>query len=289
MRLPRAYSLPKQSIFHLIWKTINGEFLLNSDEVKSAFLDRLFKFFSRSGGNVLVYAFVLMSNHFHEAAELSNDCSFLSRWIRSAHSSFALWLNRRLGRCGPIGLGRPKTLVAQNQESLKRIMFYFDWNPVRAGMCRHPSDYYFSSYRYYAYGEINEWTKHLTRPEWYIKLGNTDKKRQMAYVRLCDEYYYKDQLPSEAEADQGHMIGVPKLVAQRNSLMRTLARFISKHILSRPELDRYVGAALSPGLWSSVAELCPEASRLLETLGRIESQRSEGLTKRSVTETVLAA
>lgn len=42
-----------------------------------------------------------------------------------------------LKRRGPVGQDRPKTVVAEDAEALKRIMFYHDWNPVEAGMVNH--------------------------------------------------------------------------------------------------------------------------------------------------------
>jgi len=126
----------------------------------------------------------------------------MSDWTRSAHSSFCRWLNIRMHRRGPVAQDRPTTIEVQDQEALKRVMFYGDWNPVRAGICKHPGDYEYSSYRYYGYGEVNEWTAHLTPPQWYIDLADTPEERQALYRKLCDEYYYEDKLPSRTEADK---------------------------------------------------------------------------------------
>lgn len=270
MRLPRAYTLPRESIFHLMWRAINGEFFLDSDEGKEAYLDRLFKFFGVTAGNVMLYAFVVLSNHAHQAAELQEDSTPLSNWLRSAHSSIGLWINHRLHRRGPVAQDRPKTVVAQNQEQLKRIMFYLDWNPVRAGMCQHPSEYRFSSYRYYAFGEVNRWTKHLSRPRWYQELASTDEERQLAYRQKCDEYYYGGRVPSEAEADQGHMLGDPESVKQRNTLMRTVARFLTKRLLLRAELDSYTAAALAPSTWVTDSEGSQVTAAILAKLRSLE-------------------
>lgn len=270
MRLPRAYTLPRQSIFHLMWRAINGEYFLDTDECKAAFLNHLFRFFNRAGGAVLIYAFVVMSNHFHEAAELLDDSRPLSNWLRSAHSSIGLWINKMLQRCGPVAQDRPKTVIAQNQEQLKRIMFYLDWNPVRAGLCQHPSEYRYSSYRYYAFGEVNEWTKHLSRPRWYEELGSTDDERQRAYRQECDRYYYGGMVPTEAEADQGHMVGEAECVRQRNRLMRTVSRFLTKRMLLRSELDGYTAVALAPAAWAAGSDGTMETKAVLIQLEALE-------------------
>lgn len=246
MRLPRPYVLPVQSLFHFMWRAINGEFFLSSDEVKRAFLDSLFRFLGRSGGEVLVYAFVVMSNHFHGAGELLGDSRPFSCWMRSANSSFAQWLNRKLNRRGPVAQDRPKTVVAEDQQQLKRLMFYIDWNPVRAGMCDHPSEYPFSSYRFYAYGEVNAWTQHLTQPPWYRELGDDDHTRQRRYREECDRYHDGGLIPSEREADTTFLIGEPGSASRRHSLMRAIVRVLNSGAMGRAELDPIVAEALAP-------------------------------------------
>lgn len=247
MRLPRKYALPEGSIFHLIWRAINGEFFLSSDDVKREFLDRVFRFFNRTQGNVVVFAFAVLSNHFHQAGELLLDSGYLSNWARSAHASFALWLNRRLNRKGPVAQDRFKSLLAQDQAALRRLMFYIDWNPVRAGLCGHPSEYRFSSYRYYAYGEVNDWTRHLTPPPWYIELGETARQRQQEYRRLCDEYYYGEDFVTDSfrrSLETGPAIGGDSFVKWREWLLKAICKVIRRKSMPKDELDSVVRLSL---------------------------------------------
>ncbi len=251
MRFSRFICLPAQAMFHMIWKAINGEFFLATEEPKRQFLDRLFKFFFRANGSVLVYAFVVMSNHVHTAAELLGDHDPLSCWLRSSFSSFGLWLNRRLGRYGPVAKDRFKTLVVQDQDSLMRLMFYLDWNPVKAGLCRHPSEWKYSSYRYYAYGEVNKWTEHLTPPKWYIALGKTECDRQRKYRILCDKYYNDQNSLSETTADNTYLIGDPETSKRRSALMQFVAGLIRKNPSARRSLATTTLGFLSPRAWES--------------------------------------
>ena len=147
-----------------MWRCINGEYMLKDDEVKRRYLDSRVGFLVRARGQVLVHSFCIMDTHGHESASLVSDSRHMSNWTRSSHSSFCRWLNNRLHRRGPVLMDRPNTVLIQDQEHLKRVMFYGDWNPVRAGICKHPKDYKFSSYRYYAYGEESRWTASLTPP-----------------------------------------------------------------------------------------------------------------------------
>jgi putative transposase len=259
MRTPRKYTLPAFCLFHFIWRAINGEFFLADDFVKEVFLDRFFKFFKVAKGKVEVHSFVVMSNHFHMAGKLVGGHQPMSDWARSAHSSFALWLNRKLGRRGPVAQDRPKTLVAEDQGALKRKMFYHDWNPVRAGMCQHPSEYPFSSYRFYAFGEVNKWTGQLTPPQWYLALGDLPEQRQVGYREACDLYNAERMLPDddfEQRADTGHATGSLAFETTRNTVMRRLANWLCRKTVPRKQIDGYFELALlSP---HTVLPFCPD-------------------------------
>jgi putative transposase len=245
-----------------MWRAINGEFFLAEDSVKEVFLDRFFKFFKVAKGKVEVYSFVVMSNHFHLAGKLNGGHQPMSNWARSAHSSFAVWLNRKLRRRGPVAQDRPKTIVAEDQESLKRTMFYHDWNPVRAGMCQHPSEYPFSSYRFYAFGEVNKWTRQLTPPQWYLELADQPEQRQLRYREDCDLYNAERMLPDddfEARADSGHATGSAPFETARNTVLRRLANWLCRKTVPRKEIDGYFELALlSP---QTVLPFCPDKGR----------------------------
>ena len=168
------------------------------------------------------------------AAELEEDYTYMSFWARSFLSSFAQKLNKVLKRRGPVGQGRPKTVVVEDQEGLMRLMFYHDWNPVAAGMCKHPSEYYHSSYNFYAFGKTNKWTEHITPPQWYIDLGDTPDERQTLYRLLCDKYWEERKKrqqteedlqaleAEEANIDDGCGIGSEKFVDNRTRVMRSV-------------------------------------------------------------------
>ena len=117
MHIARPLLLPEKSAFHYMWRCINGEFFMETEPMKAMFLNSFFKFMKRARGQVLLYSFCVMSNHFHMAAELLKDSTYMSWWARSGKSSFAQKLNKILGRRGPVGQDRPKTVVVEDKES----------------------------------------------------------------------------------------------------------------------------------------------------------------------------
>jgi len=261
-RIARTYCLPPGAIFHSMWRALNGAFFLRWNWVKTLYLTCLAVFLKRAKGNVAWHSFCIMDNHGHKAATLREGSEWYSKWMRSAHSSFGLLFNQRRKRRGPVAEGRPKTVVIEDQEGLKRTMFYGDYNPVAADIVKHPKDYKWSSYRFYAYGETSPWTKHLTRPQWYEELGDTDEVRQRRYRELAAEYWRKKLLPKEALIDEGFAYGTSEYVRKSSRFMAAVARHVRKRTFKRRDLAHLVGRVFE-GLASEVnswAEPCASGS-----------------------------
>ncbi|MBN2845002.1 MAG: hypothetical protein JXQ25_03325, partial [Deltaproteobacteria bacterium] len=125
------------------------------------------------------HSFCFMGTHPHETGRLhfeqGRESCFkaLGNWMRNAHSRFGQGYNRRHHRQGKVAYDRPKTNEIDADGGLLDVMFYSDANPVKAGMVSHPSQYRYSSYRYYAYGEKNRLTHALTPPPEYLALGDS--------------------------------------------------------------------------------------------------------------------
>ena len=49
-------------------------------------------------------------------------------------------------------MDRFKSLRIENKKYLLNALKYMDLNPVRAGLCKQPQDYKWSSFRHYAFG-----------------------------------------------------------------------------------------------------------------------------------------
>jgi putative transposase len=194
MRVPRKILISENSgIVHEYWRCHNKDFLLNSDSVKSLYLrstktgltDR------KSDGQIQLHAFCIMDNHSHQVLQYSGGVDLLSRFMRVSHSEFGRRLNRLFNRSGAVGNARPGTSVIQETaESQMRAHMYVEANPIRAGKrtLENLKYYSYSSYRFYAYGIIDEFTQMLTPPEWYLQLGSTPEERQEQYRILFAAY-----------------------------------------------------------------------------------------------------
>ncbi len=141
----------------LDWKA-----LLQEDRHKDVITDSLT--FLVNQQRILVYAFVIMSNHFHLIWQMTGDHKredvqrdFLKytgqqilKSLRNENSAFLQELvvdakDRKRQVWERNSLGIPLWSVSVFQEKLE----YIHYNSVKAGLCRYPEDYKYSSARFY--------------------------------------------------------------------------------------------------------------------------------------------
>jgi len=247
MELARAVTLPDYSVFHYVWRTVNGKGFMRRALGKVMFLNSFFAFYFRAWDQVAVYAFCVMSNHYHMVAELMNEARHMSRWAHSSHTSFAQKINKVFKRRGPVGMSRFKSVIAENTEALMHMMFYNDWNPVVANIVRSPAQYRYSSYRFYAFGEKNEWTKHLTIPHWYTDLADNDAERREIYQELSFAWWelYGDKLKTRKRLAEGGYAGSDRYMQIRENFLRAAANHARRGKWTRMDVNYLAAISLS--------------------------------------------
>ena len=244
MRIPRQLTLSITGYFHKMWRGHNREYIFQTADTKLRYLHDLCKTKQKStDGSVKWYSFCIMGNHTHEVGRLlpdekesfSSNIVRFGNWMRNAHSRFGAWYNRVNNRQGKVAYDRPKTQEIEDQHGLMREMFYADCNPVRAKMVKHPTHYKkFSTCRFYSYGEVDEITKHIDLPQWYLELGDTPEKRQKKYRQLLDAYMRECELIDDIPIlSKGSFIGRTLWVNKRN---RELLRL--KKSLEPPDVKK---------------------------------------------------
>ena len=100
---------------------------------------------------IQLFHYVFMNTHFHFVLQATAQQS-LSHHLAYIKWHYTLWMRKKYGWKGPLWRERYKSLPIENEAYLTACGMYVEFNPVRAGLCRAPTDYPYSSARHYHLG-----------------------------------------------------------------------------------------------------------------------------------------
>jgi hypothetical protein len=118
-----------QVLHHVISRFVDRDWYIESDFERNRYLYLLGRALEASDWRCLAYC--LMSNHIH-LAMIGGELD-LQSWAKKVNSPFALWLNDRRGRLGPVFADRPATFLVPRQREAE-VVAYIHNNPVRANV-----------------------------------------------------------------------------------------------------------------------------------------------------------
>ncbi len=143
--------------------TIYGwNYLLNDDKHKDIIIDSLQ--FLVNNKRIEVNAFVIMNNHIHIIMQplngftsSANQASFMKytagqlkrSLIKNNNDSLETYKVNKCDRDYQIWKREPLSIDLINETIFIQKLEYMHYNPVRAGLCKLPEDYYYSSARFY--------------------------------------------------------------------------------------------------------------------------------------------
>jgi putative transposase len=127
---------------------------------------------ARDSAGLDIWAWCLMPNHVHFVAVPQHSDS-LAALFKEAHRRYSRYVNQREGWTGHLWQERFRSCVMDEPHLLCAVR-YVELNPVRAGLCRHPEDWPWSSVRAHLDGvsdglvcvepmrkRISDWTSYL--------------------------------------------------------------------------------------------------------------------------------
>ena len=117
--------------------------------------------------NVVLYAYVLMGNHFHLLVRTPR--ANLSRFMQRLLSSYALYSRYRHRRPGHLFQGRFKAKLVEDETYLLAVSRYIHLNPVKIAACRRCS--------------AGERLAHLENYAWSSYSGHVSKSKAQEFVR----------------------------------------------------------------------------------------------------------
>lgn len=223
-RLPRL-TIPGYP-HHVIQRGNNRQAIFVDDADRELLLGLLAEHAKKQ--DVVLHAYVLMSNHFHLLAT-PETADGIPQMMQAVGRRYVRHFNLKHGRTGTLWEGRYKSTLIQAERHLLACMVYMDLNPVRAGMVAEPGDHAWSSHLHYLGRKVD---RLITPHPMYWELGNTPFGREEAYGSLVRSGVSPEQQRALTSATlRGWALGDPDYVAD---LQRQTERRVTQGKAGRP-------------------------------------------------------
>jgi REP element-mobilizing transposase RayT len=175
--------------YHVCSKGNDGRAIFADDPDRGLFLTILRRVAKRRGWTV--YAYCLMTNHYHLLLQLSEGG--LSRGMCELNGGYALTSNERHLRSNHVFGRRYWSDLIDHDSHLLAACRYIVLNPVRAGLCPDAESWAWSSYQ--ACAGIQLAPAFLAAGELLRLFGPTPQAAQDAYRRYVSEGHGRRQPP----------------------------------------------------------------------------------------------
>ena len=129
--------------YHVTQSGNGGDDLFLDDDDRAYFLSFLGRVAVRDGWRCFSYC--VLSQHFHVVMQIG--ATRLGHSMRWLSGTYARSFNGRHRRSGHVFGSRYRATYIRDEKHLVEACRYVDLNPVRAGICAHPADWQWSSFR----------------------------------------------------------------------------------------------------------------------------------------------
>jgi putative transposase len=162
-------------VLHITARGVDGFAFARDENDRNEFACELAGVVHRHGLHVL--ACCLMPNHYHLLLALDAP---VGPAMASLNSRFARRFNLRHERSGPVFGQRYHAARVERDQHLAESVRYIVLNPVRAGLCRGPANWRWSSYRASAGVERSPFA---LADDWLVETFGANRNRFRAFVR----------------------------------------------------------------------------------------------------------
>jgi len=180
--------------FHILDRGNNRQIVFREDEDFVYFLKLLKRY--KKELKFKLYHLCLMSNHIHFLIEPTVEGS-LPKIMMRLTLAYSSYFNKKYGGVGHVWQGRYKSSLIDKEDYFIWCGLYIELNPVRAKLVTQPEDWRWSSYNFYAFGEIDPLIENLIDVDpYYLQLGSSPGERQKRYRQniegVMEERFLKD-------------------------------------------------------------------------------------------------
>jgi len=180
--MPRPLRITVPNLpFHVLDRGNNRQIIFHNDEDFVYFLKLLKRY--KKELKFRLYHFCLMPNHIHFVIEPTIDGS-LPKIMMRLTLAYSIYFNKKYRGVGHVWQGRYKSSLLDKEEYFIWCGLYVELNPVRAGLVARPENWRWSSYRFYAFGELDPLMEGLIDVDpYYLQLGINSSERQQRYQK----------------------------------------------------------------------------------------------------------
>jgi len=178
--MPRPLRITVPNLpFHILNRGNNRQIVFREGEDFVYFIKLLKRY--KKELKFKLYHFCLMPNHIHFLIEPTIEGS-LSKIMLRLTLAYTWYFNKKYNAVGHAWQGRYKSSLIDKEEYFLWCGLYVELNPVRAKLVARPEDWQWSSYRFYALGEIDPLIEGLIDVDpYFLELENNSKERQKKY------------------------------------------------------------------------------------------------------------
>ena len=142
-RQPRKIS--DSGMYHVVMRGINRQTIFEDEEDCEKFLFLLSWYKEKC--KYRIHAWCLMGNHIHLLIEIVGDP--IDVVFKKIGVSYAAYFNQKYQRVGHLFQDRFGSEAVEDDSYYLSALRYIHMNPVKAGLCKKPEDYEYSSYKEY--------------------------------------------------------------------------------------------------------------------------------------------
>jgi len=193
------------SCYHITHRCEDKNFYFKFKKYRDKY--RHFLFEGQKRYKVDILNFVVTSNHVHILV-VAGIGSNISKCIQFAHSRIAQVYNQEKGFESSFWNGRFHATRIEDGNHLSRCLFYIDFNMVRAGVVKHPSEWEHGGYHEIIHDKARYRIVNVERLMRCLKMANASvEDLRNWYSRTLTDMLQKEQLKREAFWSEAFAVG----------------------------------------------------------------------------------
>lgn len=177
------------AVYHIVQRGHNKDRLFKSPKDYKTLKEIIRRYKERFTFDI--YHYCLMSNHIHVLLKVTNG-EELPRILQGITQSYSFYYRKTYNYSGYVYQNRYKSFLIKEDSYLLECGRYVERNPLRAGLVKELSQYYWSSYNFYARGRFDNI---ITMNSLYKALGATAQEQMLKYREyVLESRPYEDVL-----------------------------------------------------------------------------------------------